>query len=131
MAIVAHITVGGGKKAIAFYKAAFDATEVRQMPAQDGERIMFAELVIGDGSLYLNDDFPEYCDGKSKDPIKVGGGSVTLHQTVPDCDKAIAKAAAAGAKVTMPAMDMFWGDRYGQIVDPFGHCWSFSAPLKK
>ncbi len=131
MALLPHLCVGDAKKAIEFYKAAFDAVEVRRMDAPDGKRLMHAEMTIGDATLMMHDDFPEYHDGKSNDPLNVGGTSVTLHQVVPDTDAAIAKAAAAGAKITMPAADMFWGDRYGRIVDPFGHEWSFGTPLAK
>jgi len=96
------------------------------MPTPDG-RLMHASLKIGDAALMLCDDFPEYCGGVSRAPN--GPSPVTLHLNVDSADAAIAKAAAAGATVTMPAADMFWGDRYGQIVDPFGHSWSFSNPL--
>jgi PhnB protein len=131
MAITPHLVVGGAAKAIDFYKAAFDAEEVLRMPAEDGQRLMHAHLKIGGSDLFLVDDFPEYCGGASRDPLKLNGVAVTFHQYVPDADAAIAKAAAAGAKVTMPAQDMFWGDRYGQIVDPFGHTWSFAHKLAK
>ncbi len=131
MAITAHLVVAGAAKAIEFYKEAFGAVEQVRMPAEDGQRLMHAQLQIGDATLMLCDDFPEYHEGKSHTPLALGGSSVTLHQNVPDCDAAIAKAAAAGATVRMPAQDMFWGDRYGQIVDPFGHTWSFATPLKK
>ena len=83
MAIIAHLVVGGAKKAIEFYKKAFGATGDLVMPAEDGERLMHAQLKIGDSDLFLCDDFPEYCGGVSRDPLKVGGGSVTLHQYVP------------------------------------------------
>ena len=75
---------------------------------------------------------PEYCGGKSRSAKTIDGNTpVTLHLEVPDCDAAISKAAAgARATVTMPAQDMFWGDRYGQVKDPFGHEWSFSTHLK-
>lgn len=128
--MVPHLTVTDAKKAIDFYKAAFDAKEVRRMPAPDG-RLMFAELTIGDFKLFLNDDFPEYCGGKSKTATALGGTPITLHQDVPNCDAAIEKAAKAGAHVHMGAADMFWGDRYGQVTDPFGIVWSFSHPLQK
>jgi PhnB protein len=131
MAITPHLVVAGGKKAVEFYAKAFGAEEVYRMPAEDGERLMHAHLKVGDAELFLCDDFPEYCAGKSKDPHKLGGTGVTLHQYVPDADAAIARAAAAGATVTMPAQDMFWGDRYGQVVDPFGHTWSFAHKLAK
>jgi PhnB protein len=131
MAITAHLVVDGAAAAVEFYKAAFGAEEAFRMPAEDGKRLMHAELRIGGGKLYLCDDFPEYYGGKPRAACMLGATPVTLHQEVPDCDAAIARAAAAGAAVTMPAMDMFWGDRYGKIVDPFGHEWSFSTPLAK
>ena len=131
MAITPHLVVVGGKRAVAFYKAAFGATELRVAEAEDGERLMHAELKIGDATLFLCDDFPEYSNGLKRDPLSTGVSNVVLHQDVPDADAAIARAAAAGATVTMPAADMFWGDRYGQVKDPFGHIWSYSHPLKK
>ena len=124
--LIPHLVVKGGAKAIEFYKAALGAEEVCRMPTPDG-RLMHAALKIGDAHLFLCDDFPEYCGGVSRAPS--GPSPVTLHLCVPNVDAAIATAAAAGATVTMPAADMFWGDRYGQIVDPFGHAWSFSTPL--
>lgn len=129
--LIPHLVVNGATKAIEFYKAAFGATEVMRMPEENGPRLMHAELKIGDSALYLCDEFPEYCGGKPRNPQALGGTPITLHQTVPDCDAAIARAAEFGATVTMPAEDMFWGDRYGQVTDPFGHVWSFSTPLKK
>lgn len=127
--VVPHLVVTGGKKAIEFYQAAFGAEEVRVVPAEDGQRLMHAELNINGGKLYLCDDFPEYHEGKSNAPN--GVYSCCLHLSVPDCDAAMARAAKAGGKITMPAWDSFWGDRYGKLIDPFGHEWSFSHPLKK
>jgi PhnB protein len=129
--IVPHLVVSNGPAAIDFYKKAFGAEELARMPAQDGKRLMHAELQIGPSKLYLCDDFPEFCNGKSRTPQTLAGTPVTLHQTVRDCDAAMKRAADAGATITMPAQDMFWGDRYGQVRDPFGHMWSFSTPLKK
>ena len=124
--LIPHLVVKGGAKAIEFYKAALGAVEIARMPTEDG-RLMHAALKIGDAYLFLCDDFPEYCGGVSRAPS--GPSPVTLHLNVSCADTAIATAAAAGATVTMPAADMFWGDRYGQIIDPFGHAWSFSNPL--
>ncbi|MDB5312668.1 MAG: hypothetical protein JWO38_6870 [Gemmataceae bacterium] len=124
--LIPHLVVKGGAAAIDYYKAAFGATEQSRVPAEDG-RLMHAALQIGESFLFLVDDFPEYCGGVSSAPN--GQSPVILHLYVPDCDAAIARAAAAGATVKMPASDMFWGDRYGQVVDPFGHTWSFSHPL--
>jgi PhnB protein len=125
-AIIPHIVVKNGSKAIDFYKAALGAVELSRMPTPDG-RLMHAALSIDGATLMLCDDFPEYCGGVSKLPS--GPGSVTLHLNVKNSDAAIERMAKAGAEVRMPAMDMFWGDRYGQVVDPFGHTWSFSHPL--
>jgi PhnB protein len=123
--IIPHLCVKGGVAALEFYKAALGAEEVSRIPAPDG-RLMHGALKIGDGYLFLADDFPEYC-GASRAPS--GPSPVTLHLNVPCTDTAIARAEKAGAKVSMAAEDMFWGDRYGQIIDPFGHSWSFSTPL--
>ena len=131
MAITPHLVVKGAKQAVEFYKKALGAEEVYRMPAEDGERLMHAHLKVGDAEFFLCDDFPEYCGGQSSHPRALGGTSVTLHQYVPDADAAIARAAEAGATVKMPAQDMFWGDRYGQVVDPFGHLWSFAHKLQK
>jgi PhnB protein len=126
--LIPHLVVRGAVKAIEFYKAALGAVEIGRMPVDDG-RLMHAAIKIGDATLFLCDDFPEYCGGVSRAPT--GAAAVTLHVCVADCDAAIAQAVSAGATVTMAAEDMFWGDRYGQIVDPFGHAWSFSSPLSE
>jgi PhnB protein len=124
--LIPHLVVKGGAAAIDFYKAALGAEEIARMPTPDG-RIMHAALRINGAYLMLCDDFPEHCGGVARAPS--GPSPVTLHLNVECTDAAIAKASAAGATVTMAAEDMFWGDRYGQIVDPFGHAWSFSHPL--
>lgn len=130
--LVPHLVVNNASQAIEFYKKAFGAQEMMRMPAEDGKRLMHAEIKIGAATLFLCDDFPEFCpSGKSRTPQALGGTAVTLHQYVPDCDAAIQRAAGAGATVTMPAQDMFWGDRYGNVTDPYGHSWSFATPLKK
>ncbi len=129
--ITPHLVCKNAAEAIEFYKKAFGATETMRMPHQDGKRLMHAQIKIGDQEVFLADDFPEYHDGKSHTATALGGTPVTLHQYVPNCDAAIEKAAAAGAKVIMPAADMFWGDRYGQVTDPYGHIWSFAHPLAK
>jgi PhnB protein len=125
--LVPHLVIDGAAKAIEFYSKAFGATEMFRMPAQDGKRIMHAELKIDEGTLYLADDFPEYCGGASRAPK--GPTPVTLHQYMADVDASTKRAEAAGAKVVMPPTDMFWGDRYAQVQDPFGHSWSLATPL--
>lgn len=116
--------------AIEFYKKAFGAQELNRAPAPDGRRIMHAAMRIGGGIVFLVDDFPEFCGGKAASPRALNGTPVTIHRYVEDCDAAIKRAADAGATVQMPPDDMFWGDRYGVVTDPFGHSWSFATHVK-
>lgn len=128
--LIPHLVCDPCAAAIDFYKQAFGAEELHRMPGPDGQRIMHAAIRLGSSIVFLVDDFPEFCDGKSESPKALRGTPVTLHRYVQNCDAAIEKAQAAGATVVMPAMDMFWGDRYGVVVDPFGHKWSFATHLK-
>ena len=123
-----HLTVAGAAEAIEFYKKAFGATEMGRMPAPDGKRLMHAMLRIGDSPLMLNDEFPEM--GGKGGPLKIGGTAVTVHLYVEDCDAVYKRAVAAGATAVMPPVDMFWGDRYGRLTDPFGHSWSIATHQK-
>jgi PhnB protein len=130
--IVSYLTVSDGEAAINFYKKAFGAKEVRRHKADDGKRLMHAEVVFNGHSVYLSDDFPEWSGGRT--PEKLGGTAVTMHLNLPkpkDVDVWMARAEKAGGKVTMPAADQFWGDRYGKLTDPFGHDWGFGSPLPK
>ncbi len=124
--LIPHLVCSPCAEAIDFYKKAFDAEEVSRMPAPDGRRIMHAAIRIAGRALFLVDDFPEYC-GKSQTPVALGGTPVTIHRYVEDVDAAIKQAEDAGATVPMPPQDMFWGDRYGVLVDPFGHRWSLAT----
>jgi PhnB protein len=117
-------------KAIEFYKVAFGATELYRSAAPDGKRLMHAHLTLGESHIYLCDDFPEYREGVKRDPNSLGGSPVTIHQYIEDCDAAIERAEKAGATVIMKPVDMFWGDRYGMVQDPFGHTWSFATHVK-
>jgi PhnB protein len=126
--VTPHLTVRGAADAIAFYKKAFGASEMIRSPMPGSEtKLIHASIRIGDSVVMLVDEFPEM---QCLSPASIGGSPVTIHLYVPDVDASIAKAEAAGAKVTMPAMDAFWGDRYGQIVDPFGHKWSLATHLR-
>ena len=125
--IIPHLVCSPCSEALEFYKKAFGAEEAHRMVAHDGVKIMHAAMRIGNSILFLVDDFPEFCSGKSSTATALGGTPVQLHHYVPDCDAAIKRATEAGAKVTMPAMDMFWGDRYGIVEDPYGHRWSFAT----
>ena len=119
-----YLRVKGGEAAIEFYKKAFGAELRGKMPGPDGKTIMHAELKIGDSIIMLADECPEM-GGKS--PLSLGGTGLGLHVYVNDVDAAFKRAVDAGAKVKMPVSDMFWGDRYGQLQDPFGHEWSIAT----
>ena len=121
-----HIVCAGAADAIEFYKAAFGAEELIRIPADDG-KIMHAAIAIDGAMLMLVD---ENRDWGIQSPLSLGGSPVTLHLNVPNADAAIERAVAAGATVTMAAHDAFWGDRYGQVKDPFGHSWSIAHPLR-
>lgn len=130
-AIQAHICVKGGLEAIAFYEKAFGGVCTMKHMAEDGVRVMHANIEMFGGEVMLHDEFPEF-GGSIMAPPSRGGASLTININRPkpaDVDGAIARAQAAGADVIMPAEDAFWGARYGQIRDPFGHVWSFNAPL--
>ena len=127
--IIPHLIVEGGSKAVEFYKKAFGAEEVMRMPAPDG-RLMHAELRIGGSLVFLCDDFPEMCGGQARNPKALGGTPGNIHRYVPDVDAVVRRAADAGATVKMPPTDMFWGDRYGVVEDPFGHQWAFATHQK-
>jgi len=125
--VTPHLTIAGAAAAIEFYQQAFGAEEIVRMPGPGG-KLMHAEIKIGDSFLMLNDEFPEHQEmGGTLGPKAFGGSSVTITLYVPDVDAVMARAAKAGAKVTMPASDQFWGDRYGQLVDPFGHRWAVAT----
>jgi PhnB protein len=117
-----HLIVRDAAKAIEFYKNAFGA-EVLNVSPGPGNKIIHASLKIGDSILMLNDEFPEY---GALAPGAAGSG-VSLHIYLENVDAAFARAVSAGATVKMPLMDQFWGDRYGQVMDPFGHKWSLAT----
>jgi PhnB protein len=128
--IIPHLVCSPCADAIEFYKKAFGAQEAHRVPAPDGQRLMHVAITIDGKFVFLVDDFPEYCGGKSESATALGGTPVTIHRYVKDCDAAIAQAEKAGATVVMPAADMFWGDRYGMVQDPFGHKWSIATHIK-
>ena len=118
-----HLVCAGAAEAIEFYKRAFDAVELGRMPGPDG-KLMHAIVKIGDSTLMLVDEFPQF---GSVGPKALKGSPVTIHLYVKDVDATVKQAESAGAKVTMPVADMFWGDRYGRLEDPFGHQWSVAT----
>lgn len=126
-----HLAVSDATAAIEFYKKAFGATELTRHMAPDGKRVMHAALMINGAMVMLNDEFPEMAGGKLTNPLALGGSPVTLHLQVADADPVFNQAVAAGATVRFPLADQFWGDRYGQVIDPFGHVWSIGSAKKK
>jgi uncharacterized glyoxalase superfamily protein PhnB len=125
-AVTPHLICAVAADAIEFYKIAFDAVEVLRIPGTKG-RLMHACIRIGDSNIMLAEEMPEW---GSLSPKSLNGSPVTIHLYVKDADATIARAVAAGAKITMPAADMFWGDRWGQIADPFGHRWSIATHIR-
>lgn len=134
-----HLSIPDNRaaEAIDFYKAAFGATERFRLLANqpmgpepsrtpDDTRVMHAHLLVNGASLLLNDQFPEYNEGKSPKP-----GAIGLHLHVDDADAWFERAVAAGGIPQMPLQDMFWGDRYGHIQDPFGYTWAIAATITK
>jgi uncharacterized glyoxalase superfamily protein PhnB len=121
-----HLVCAGAIDAIDFYKKAFNAVETLKLVAPNGG-LIHGSLRIGDSMLMLAEECPEW---NSFGPKSLKGSSVTIHLMVPDVDAAVAQAVAAGATITMPVADMFWGDRYGQLVDPFGHRWSVATHIR-
>lgn len=127
---IPHLAVNDGQAAIAFYAAAFGATLEHKVPHEDGRRLMHACVKIGDGQVFLMDDFPEYDRfGSARSPARVGGTSCVIHLNVPDADAAWKRALDAGAEVVLALDNQFWGMRYGQVRDPFGHVWSIGGPV--
>ncbi|WAL62186.1 VOC family protein [Thermocoleostomius sinensis] len=127
--ITPHITVRNADAAIAFYKAAFGAEEMYRMAAPNGNGIWYAELKIGDSFIFLNDEYPD-ADMGGISPNTLGGSPVILHLEVDDVDAWFERAVRTGASIAMPLENMFWGDRYGKLVDPFGHQWSLASPIE-
>lgn len=126
-----YLCVNGAKAAIEFYKKAFGAKTRMVMEAEDKERLMHADLIINGGEIMLSDPFPEFGVAATTSPDKIKTTTVSLHLQVDDADKWFARATDAGCVVVMPLADMFWGDRFGMVKDPFGHAWSIAAAIKK
>jgi PhnB protein len=122
-----HLVIDGASAAIDFYKKAFGAEEVARMPGPDG-RLMHGSIRVCGASVMLVDENPAW---GLLSPKALGGSPVTIHLYVPDVDGFVARAVEAGATVTMPVADQFWGDRYGVIKDPFGHSWSVATPVRE
>jgi len=125
--VMPHIVCAGAAEAIAFYKKAFGAVETMRVPGPTG-KLMHAGIQIGRASIMLVDEMPEH---GALSPTTLKGSPVTIHLYVDDVDAFVARAVKAGASVRMPVADMFWGDRYGILVDPYGHSWSIATQLRE
>ncbi len=123
--VTPYLALAGAAEALDFYKRAFGAKELSRQAMPDG-KLMHAEIKIGDTRIMMSDEFP---GSLIRAPANVGTTTVMLHVYTKDVDKLWAQAVAAGAKVAMPLDNMFWGERYGQVVDPFGHVWTLSMRI--
>jgi PhnB protein len=121
--VTPFLVVDDGAKAIDFYQRAFGAKEIMRM-ATPGGKVSHAELQIGDSMIMLSEEMP---GSGSKSPRSLGGSPVGIFLYLENVDSVFNQAKSAGAKVEMPLEDMFWGDRYGKLVDPFGHSWSLAT----
>lgn len=124
--ITPHLVCAKAIEAMEFYKKAFNATEMMKLVAPNGG-LIHGSMSIADSVFMLAEECPEH---KSFAPSESHGSSVYIHLNVPDVDAVMAQAASAGATITMPATDMFWGDRYGQLQDPYGHRWSVATHVR-
>jgi PhnB protein len=126
MPITPHLVVQGAERAAAFYREAFGAEETSRIPTPDG-RLMSVALRLAGGTVHLADEFPEL---GVLAPPSIGGTAVVLALDVSDADAVFAAAVAAGATVRQPLGDTFWGDRHGQLDDPFGHRWNVAQHVR-
>lgn len=121
------LTVRDAAAAIDFYKRAFAAQEIHRMSSPDGSKIMHAEIRIGDSMIMLNDEFPEM---GCLSPVTLNGVTASLYLYLPDTDAAYKQAVDAGAHPIMPPCDMFWGDRFAKVKDPFGQQWAIATRME-
>ncbi|HXV09444.1 MAG TPA: VOC family protein [Burkholderiales bacterium] len=124
--VTPHLVCAGAADAIDFYKKAFGAVEEGRLPGPNG-KLMHAMIRIEGSAVMLVDEMPEW---GALGPKALRGSPVTIHLYVKDVDGFAARAVAAGAKITMPVADQFWGDRYGRLEDPFGHHWSVGTHIR-
>ena len=124
--IIPYLSVTPAREFIDFCKRAFGFAEKICMTMPGSDKLMHAQLTLGGHVIMLSDEFP--MPGAPRTPKSLGGTSVTIHLQVPDVDAVFKQAVAAGATAVMPPTDMFWGDRYGKVIDPFGHHWSIATP---
>jgi len=125
--VTPYLTVNDGAGALEFYKRAFGARETERMPGPGG-KLMHAELRIGDSVVMLSDEFPGMSTCRA--PKSLGGTTGSIFLYLPDVDPAFRKAVDAGCKILMPLTNMFWGDRFGKLEDPFGNQWTMATHVE-
>jgi PhnB protein len=128
---IPHLVVSDGLAALEFYKSVFAAEEGDRMMAADGKRLMHGEIVLDGHKLFVSDEFAASEGGTCKTPQTLGGTCVRITLAVDNADAIVERATAGGARVIMPVQDMFWGARYGKILDPFGHEWGINQQVKE
>ncbi|HEU5236463.1 MAG TPA: VOC family protein [Pyrinomonadaceae bacterium] len=128
---VPHLIVNDGMAALDFYQQVFGAERGHMMMAPDGKRVMHGEIILDGHKIFVSDEFTAGEGGSCKTPTTLGGSCVRIMLMTGDADAVVERAIARGAKVIMPVQDMFWGARYGQIVDPFGHQWGINQQLRE
>jgi len=128
---IPHLIVNDGMAALNFYQDVFGGNQGDVMMAPDGKRLMHGEIVLDGHKLFVSDEFSEKEGGTCKMPQTLGGTCVRITLQVDDADAVVERALARGARVLMPVADMFWGARYGKIVDPFGHEWGINQQVKE
>ncbi|HEV8587579.1 MAG TPA: VOC family protein [Pyrinomonadaceae bacterium] len=128
---IPHLIVNDGMAALKFYREVLGGEEGHNMMAADGKRLVHGEIIFDGHKLVLSDEFTAAEGGLCKTPQTLGGTSVRITLQTDDADAVVERAVARGAKVVMPVQDMFWGARYGQIEDPFGHIWGINQRLKE
>lgn len=125
--VTPHLICKEAANAIEFYKKDFSVVEMFRMLTPDGERLLHAEIRVGDSVVMLVDESPEW---GALGPTSLKGTPVAFYLYVKNVDAFVARAVKAGAKVVMPVADMFWGDRYGKLEDPFGHMWEVATHIR-
>jgi len=128
---IPHLVVPNGLAALEFYKEVFGAGEGDRMMAPDGKKLLHGEIILDGHKVFLSDEFDLSEGGTCRSPQTLSGTCVRITLMVDDADGLVERAVAKGARVLMPVQDLFWGARYGKILDPFGHEWGVNQQLKE